>query len=275
MASDGGGHRGLSEVVTSIVDDYENRRPPFGDVAGITMSITDEMDSDRDKALFLTLTAALNRQRDAERLYGTFERLWHDAHWIFEPTAVVERREFEGLADLFEREGVRFGERDAEVWYEICRTLYQDYGSDPVAILSRNGYRRERIADHVRERSGDTRFFEHGKKFPVLRGDHVLPFWLQRINNQIHPLGVGNKSSMPVDRHVVRLTNELLGTAHTESAQDKEAVREFWRSVCEPVRVTPVELNGALWYIHRDWEKWGKRYLRRRLGELPIETDGV
>ncbi|QLD86746.1 hypothetical protein HWV23_13750 [Natronomonas halophila] len=255
----------LGKAMIGIVEDYEQWRAPFKEHGGITMPITQEMETDRNKSLFLTLTTALNRQRDAEMLYSKFERLWYDEHRIFEPDFLVGEDRYDELERLFVKEGVRFGKKDAQAWYEVARTLFRDHESNPMYLFRSFEFDRERIAQHVINASGDTRFYSYS--YPVLRGDKVRPMWLRLINNQVHPLGKMGGADISVDSHIISFTNRLLKTEYTRAGEDKEEIRRFWRDVCEGHPITPVDIDGPIWYIDRGWEDWGKRYFERKIQE--------
>lgn len=252
----------LGKAMVAIAEDYEEWRAPFKEHGGITMCITRKMETDRDKALFLTLTTALNRQRDAEMLYSNFEQLWHDEHWIFELDDLVSEDRYDELEDLFVKEGLRFGKEDAQVWYEIARTLVREHDSNPMNLFRSFDFDRERIAQHVINATGDGRFYSYN--FPVLRGDNTRPTWLRLINNQVHPLGEMGGADISANSHIISFTNRLLDTEYTRAAEDKERVREFWRDVCEGYPISPSDVDGPIWYIDRDWEDWGKRYFERK-----------
>lgn len=265
----------LGRVATRIVDDYDNRRPPFGSDTGLLTPIVTKIDEEREKALFLTLSTALNRQRDAEQLYSKCERLYYDEHWIFEPETLIESRDFQELVELFEGEGMRFGKGDAEVWYEIARTLYRDHDSDPVNLLEVHDYDMERVEEYVYSAKGETLFFKHGRKFPALRGDKIRPFWLRLMSGFVHPLGSQGSSDISVDTHIQNITNELLGTDYSLEERDKEEIRQFWSTVCASHPLNPVDIDGPLWFIDRKWDDWGRRYLREQLSEDGLAiTDG-
>lgn len=265
---------GLGRAMTEIAADYDQWRPPFSEQGGITDPVVRDIHGKRNKALFLTLSTALNRQRDAKALYTKFARLWGEEHWIFEPAEVVEERPFEELADLFEDEGVRFGRTDAEVWYEISRTLYHDYNSNPMTLFRQFDFDFERISSHVRDASGETRFHDHGKKFPVLRGEKIRPMWLRLIDGYVHPLGSQEGAEVSVDTHIIQITNRLFDREYTNDPQDKAEIRGIWREVCQNQPIDPVDIDGPLWYINRGWSGWGREYLTRKLeGELPVEIE--
>lgn len=265
----------LGTALADVVDDYEEWRPPFSDNAGITTPITDRFDTDREAALFLTLTTALNRQRDAERLYSRFERLWYEEPWIFDPETLVGEDRFEDLRALFEAEGVRFHRKDAEAWYEVSRTLYYYYDGDPMTLFRAHDYEMPAIAEQVVEASGDTRFY--GDNFPILRGEKIRPMWLRLVDNQVHSLsGIGG-SDIPVDTHVASFTGRLLGVDLTTAEADKQRARRFWRRVCENRAVRPIDVDGPIWYLDRDWDEWGRRYFEGALHDagLDLAPDGL
>jgi len=256
----------LGEAMTEIAEDYDQWRPPFSDQGGITGPIVRNIDGKRNKALFLTLTTALNRQRDAKSLYTKFGRLWDEEHWIFEPETLIEERSFEELSALFEEEGVRFGKSDAEVWYEISRTLYEDYDSDPMVLFEQCDLDMERIGTHVRNASGDTEFYDHGRKFPVLRGEKIRPLWLRLIDGYVHSLSSPESAEISVDTHIIQITNRLFDNEYTNDLSDKAEIRELWRAICEEQPVDPIDIDGALWYINRGWDDWGREYLSEKIG---------
>lgn len=265
----------LGEAATRIVEDFENDRGPFAE-PGITVRITDQIDGQRETALYLTFTTALNRQRDAERLYEKFERLWYDEHWIFEPDSLIEEHDYQESADLFVREGTRFGEQDAQVWYEIARTLYEEFDSDPMNLFAFCDNDMQQLEEYVRTASGDTRFFDHGKRFPALRGAKIRPLWLRLISNQVCELKRPGGSEVSVDTHIVQITNKICGTDLSgEPERHKIRIRQFWREVCEPVSIDPIEIDAALWYIDRAWDDWGESYLKQQLHEVGLELGDV
>jgi|GEM_PF-5801382 len=265
----------LGEALVPVVEDYEDDREPFADAKGITTPITDEIDGDRETALFLTLSTALNRQRDAESLYRKCERLWYDEHWIYEPEELVEARNFRELASLFEAENMRYGEDDAEVWYEIARTFHREFDDSPMALFAEHDFDWQRIASYVRSASGDARFFVGGMKFPVLRGEKVRPVWLRLINNQVVDLARAEQGTVPVDTHVIQITESLSGASLSSSEADKHRIRRFWRAVCDGSPVEPVDVDGPLWYMNRGWESWGRDYLCDHLYDVGLELGEV
>lgn len=259
----------LNRVFLDIVEDYDEWRQPFSKHGGITMPITNRFETDREKALFLTLTTALNRQRDSERLYSKFGRLWYEEPWIFEPTVLVGESHYEQFVTIFETEGVRFGEKDAQVWYEIARTLYRDYDGNPIRFFEEHDFERSKIEDRVVEAAGDTRFYANS--FPVLRGEKVRPTWLRLINNQVRPLAGLDGSDIPVDRHVIGFTSRLVGTEYTDSQLHKERIRGFWQRLCRERSIRPVDVDGPVWYLQRNWEEWGQKYFQRALDDADLE----
>jgi len=257
----------LGRAMAAVREDYDRWRPPFRDRAGVTTPVTRRLDGDRERALFLTLTTALNRQRDAEQLYAKFGRLWYEEPWLFEPETLVGEERYDDLLALFEAEDVRFGEQDARAWYEISRTLYFYYDGDPMRLFAAHDYERPSVERQVVEAAGDALFFRHN--FPMLRGEKTRPTWLRLIHDQVHPLGGAGGTDVPIGTRVAEFTGRLLGEPLT--TDDEERVRRFWRRVCEDRPVRPVDVDGPAWCLERDWEEWGREYAERRLREAGLE----
>jgi hypothetical protein len=259
------------EGLTEVAADYDRWKGPFKKQGGVAGPIVADIEGKRNTALFLTLTTALNRQRDAEALYTKFGRLWEEEPWIFQPDSVIEQHSFQDLANLFEEEGVRFGETDAKVWYDISRTLYEDYNSNPMVLFEQFEYDIDRIGTHVKKASGKTRFHDHGKRFPVLRGEKIRPLWLRLISRYVHPLTNQEVAEISVDTHIIQITNKLFDTEYTTDPGDKETIRKLWRDICEGHPIDPIDIDGPLWFIDRSWDEWGKEYLLGKLSDQLTE----
>lgn len=264
----------LGKVAVSIVADFEQGRSPFGGGPEAATRAVDGIDDVREVALFFTLAATLTRGRDPVLVWPKARRLREEEPWLFEPTTLVTERDYDDLRSVFEREDVGFGRRDAKAWYEIADTLHREYDADPTNLLEAFGYDLHRLDEYVTDAAGETRFFDHGRKFPVLRGETIRPLWLRLMGTHVHPLGRATDGADPalaVDAHLLRLTNGLLGRAYEDSDIDRERVRRVWARACAPYPVEPVEIDGPLWYVDRHWDEWGRAYLQSKLYAAGLE----
>jgi hypothetical protein len=231
--------------------------------------------SETDVRLFLTFTAAMDRARDADRLWFASERLFFSNRWVFDPAEVVHRPLVD-LSDALRSRGVsqRHG-ADAAAWKTIAEAL---------AIVDRAPV----VHDAVFGGTGDavrlldalqTRTMGGSDLFPFLRGPKIGPMWVRML---AYPGGasISKLETLPVAVDVqVRKVTEYLGVAPTEGLDLEEArplIQALWaEDVREHGAVGPAAIDGtagaldpALWF----WGKWGCTRCERAATKLPIST---
>jgi hypothetical protein len=223
--------------------------------------------------LVLTFTAAMDRARDADRLWFRSADLYEKTPWPFDPSAVASRN-LTDLTDVLRTFGVsqRHG-ADAAAWRTIAETVSQRGAAPEVhdAVFEGRGDARELLAGlQARTNAGSDRF-------PFLRGPKIGPMWVRML---AHPGGaaVTSLEILPVAVDVqVRKVTEYLGVTATEGL-DLEAARPViqraWESdVHKNGAVGPAGLDGtaaaldpALWF----YGKWGCTFCERAGRKLPI-----
>jgi hypothetical protein len=223
--------------------------------------------------LVLTFTAAMDRARDADRLWFRSAELYETTPWPFDPGAVVSRN-LTDLTDVLRTFGVsqRHG-ADAAAWRTIAETLSQRGAAPEVydAVFEGRGDAQELLA------TLQTRTTAGSDRFPFLRGPKIGPMWVRML---AHPGGAAITSLevLPVAVDVqVRKVTEYLGVTATEGL-DLEAARPLiqgaWDAdVHENGAVGPPGLDGtaaaldpALWF----YGKWGCSYCERAGRKMPI-----
>ena len=222
---------------------------------------------------FLTFCAAMDRARDADRLWAAGVRLYADRPWVFDPAAVVQHPLRE-LTDALRQHGV--SQRhviDAFGWRVLAETL-----ADPSlapgahsAVFEGRGDAAVLLAELARTSNDGTPLF------PLLGGPKVGPLWVRLL---AYPGGaeISSLDVVPVAVDVqVRKVTEYLGVADTEG-RDLEDVRTLiqatWaKDVAEHgadgpagLRDTPGALDPALWF----YAKWGCTFCERAARRLPI-----
>lgn len=215
--------------------------------------------SDTGIRLLLTFTAAMDRARDADRLWFSAGRLYQAAPWVFDPQAVATAR-LGALADELRRHGVtqRHG-GDAAAWRLIAEALLD--GAEPAigsAVYDGVGDARE-LLDALDSTTS------HGRaRFPFLRGPKVGPMWVRML---AHPGGatITNIEVVPVavDVQVRRVTEnlQLTATRGLDLDEARPVIQAAWgRDVARhgapgPAGIadTAAALGPALWF----WGKWG------------------
>lgn len=126
--------------------------------------------SEGEVRLFLTLVTAVDRARDANRLWRAATDLYRSSPDLFEPTQVARMR----LSDLQEvLSSTKVSQRhspDSDAWKRIAVSLADEEGPTRRVIEEGRGDARELLADVRSKRNGKARF-------PLLRGPKIAPLW--------------------------------------------------------------------------------------------------
>jgi hypothetical protein len=222
----------------------------------------------REIRLFLTFTAAMDRARDADRLWRNAAALFGSDPWIFDPEQVARRTTSE-LRAVLSAFGVsqRHGP-DSAAWLRIAVSLLHEQSPLPVrrAVLDGEGDVRE-LVPAVRQ----------AHWFPFLRGPKVSVMWVRML---AAPGGAAIRGleQLPVAVDVqVRKVSEYLGVTRTRGADWPTArvvIQEAWKNAAlsavgpEPLDKTAAALDPALWFFG----KWGCTFCERATRKLPISS---
>jgi hypothetical protein len=274
---------GLSNVITSAFCSGEldlSERPGAPAVGWHSMpeclaveAIRANGADDSTCRIFITLVAALDRARDADRLWEAATRTYREHRWVFAPEQVSQRSQLE-LADALRLRGVSQRHSvDAAVWRIICEGLQRPdlAGSVREAVYEGTG-------DVVSLRRGLEATTTGGSPlFPMLSGPKVGRMWIRMLavpgNARIECL---SELEVAVDVQVQKVS-EYLGLTDT-FGQPVEQVRDIIQNAWNQEIAThgadgPPELRGtgaaldpAVWFFG----KWGCTFCERRGTKLPI-----
>ena len=224
-----------------------------------------------DVRYFLTLTTALDRARDANRLWSCATELFLSEPWAFDPAAVLENKA--ALPSLLAQSGVsqRHGP-DSEAWLTIAETL-----SDPTRLPT--------VWRAINEGEGDAAELlkermaaSHGRPLlPMIRGPKIGPLWVRML---AHPGGatLSSLATLPVAVDVqVRRATESLGLTATvgmDLEQARPTIQQAWtKNVAQHGAAGPGLLAGtcaaldpALWFFG----KYGCNYCESVAAKTPI-----
>lgn len=229
--------------------------------------------ADADVRRFLTFVAAMDRAREADRLWFAAERLWERDPWVFEPVSVAAATLTE-LADALRRDGVsqRHGP-DTFAWRTIAESLCDEATPPTVreAIYGGTGT----VARLLDALSASTAAGSY--RFPFLRGPKVGPMLIRML---VLPgsASITGLEELPVAVDVqVRKVTEYLGftaTSGLDLEQARPVIQRGWSAdVAAHGATGPAELDGtcaaldpALWF----WGKWGCTRCEQAGRPLPI-----
>lgn len=219
---------------------------------------------------FLTLVAAVDRARDADRLWDAGAALYKEEPWVYAP-AEVRARSLTELADALRRFGVtqRHGV-DTFAWRTISESLEQP---SPVQVVIDAG--RGTTADLLNAVRSAT---EGGSpRYPLLRGEKISTMWI-RLLAYPGEAQISGLDQLPVAVDVqVRKVTEYLGVAETHGLDLDRArphIQRAWHQHVdahgaagpEKIADTCAALDPALWFF----AKWGCTTCERRGRRHPV-----
>jgi len=230
--------------------------------------------SPRQIRFFLTFTAALDRARDADRLWGRAADLFALAPWIFSPSEISARRD--EVPPLLRSAGVsQRHTKDSAGWIRIATSLSDDESS-PVAIALADGHgEASELLTAVQHRAADGR-----PTYPFLGGPKVRVMWVRLL---VFPgaAHISGLAQLPVAVDVqIRRVSERLGLAETAGlpldADVRQAIQDAWASdIAAAGCVGPPELGSsaaaadpAIWFFG----KWGCTMCERSRRKMPIDA---
>ena len=263
-------------------DFYEGRLDLAARGAGTTtgwsmmpeVAVTDRLrrggTSERSIRQFLTFVSAMDRARDAIRLWRAGSELFQRHPEVFDPTTAATMTTV-GLSDLLSLAGVsqRHGP-DSDAWRRIGESLTE--GASPICRVVACG-----VGDAL-ELLADLRSVDSAgrPRFPILKGPKVGPMWIRIMAN---PGGakIERMAKIPVavDTHVRRVTRNL-GVVITarEGAAGKKMIQSAWRDAVivgdiggpSGISGTCAALDPALWFFG----KYGCSHCEANSRRVPI-----
>jgi len=228
---------------------------------------------DVDVRLLVTFTSAMDRARDADRLWTAASKLFLDKPWTFQPEE-VSRRVLTELGDALRTYGVSQRHSiDAVGWRTIAETLAHPARARAVraAIFEGIGDAEELLRSlHVTTESG-------APCFPLLRGPKIGLMWVRMLAVPGGARITGLETLFVAVDVQVRKVTEYLGVTATHG-QDLERARrliqETWAADVQrygaegppTIANTAAALDPALWFF----AKWGCTFCERAGRRVPI-----
>jgi hypothetical protein len=270
----------IDPLVRRIMEDYEDSQAFFSEYRLPEYAVLNELEIEgRERALFLTLTCVTNHIHDGtgeskktdgqDGLWRVCGNLWRQHQWIFLPEKIVGSSRKEELVDIFTKLEI-MDDRDPDWWFQNARTIYNKWDSDPRRVL-RNP---RATSGKIENPSYDAPSIEQvikQNKFPALGGKKILPLWLRMMHEEVHQLERIEEINIPVDFHIVNITNRLRSDTDEFSRydeDDKETIRDYWYIICQKNNLVPIQLDKPLWLLNKYWNQGGRVYVAKTLGEI-------
>ncbi len=160
---------------------------------------------------FITLTVAIDYQRDTPALWVSSRRTFEDeeTRYLFYPSEVFKAPVSKIVSDMQKHDLARKADKDAYIWRTVASSFLKKYDGNPVNLFKQCNWYATVVLDSVR----NARHFYRNKEypdFPYLRGDKIGPLWLKMLRDNVGLSFVNmNRIPIPVDVHVARSTLAL------------------------------------------------------------------
>lgn len=187
-----------------------------------------------DHVLFITLTVAIDYQRDAPSLWESSRNTFEDekTKYLFNPELICKTPLDKIVDDMRKHNLSKKPQKDAVIWKRIGITFYEKWNADPLNFLKDCNWDSLKILERLKS---DSSYINNinSLDYPYLRGNKIGPLWLRMLRDNIGIQHLKNMEEVPipVDVHIARAT---LNTG----------------VVCEHAKI---ELNELFGYIRKAW----------------------
>jgi hypothetical protein len=214
-----------------------------------------------EHALFITLTVAIDYQREAVALWDAARRTFADpaTRYLFEPKALHETPRSKAQVDLQRYKLSKKPVQDCHIWRTVGITFFKKWEGDPRKFLADCQW----DAPTILERLQSGRHVQNGREvldYPYLRGNKIGPLWVRMLRDNVG-LEIKNWEAVPiaVDVHVARATFSLglvRGGYDGVAEEIYQEIRRVWREGVRGLRVAAREMvaldvDGAMWRLSK------------------------
>jgi len=224
-------------------------------------------DGESAKATFVTLALVpyhmrwevgeMKKTTGRTGLWQVALNLWRQHHWAFDIPGLIDGERENRLRKLFSRLEI-MDDYDAEWWWVTANTLYREFDSDPLEIITQSD------GDAV-EAAGLVRAHD----FPGLADETTTPLWLRIIHEKFEALDRTAGLALPLDPTLIDVFNKLGGTQFDSiDRDDRRTVRYYWRIIARKHGIQPISVDAALRVLGVYWGQGGRAYASDVIEEL-------
>lgn len=229
--------------------------------------------------MFITLTVAIDYQRDAVTLWESSRKTFEDPQtaYLFDPKLLHETKPSVIRKDMQKYGLSKKQYKDAEIWRTVGVTFYKKWQGHPINFLSDCGFEASKILLRLRT---DTHLY-NGKPrqdYPYLRGNKISPLWLRMLRDNVGITNIKNldKVPIPVDIHIARATlaTGIVRGYYSGSLEGIfEEIRKAWfdsvkGSALHERAMIALDVDEPLWHL----SKYGCTYRDKSSGNCPKFT---
>jgi hypothetical protein len=226
---------------------------------------------------FITLTVAIDYQRDANALWESSRRTFIDnqTRYLYNPEALHKTAMEKIISDMQKYNLSKKPRRDANIWRSVGVSFYKKWNSDPRNFLADCGWNSLKILDRLKSDHYEYNF-RSLPDYPNLRGPKIGPLWLRMLRDNV---GIDNLKNLecvpiPVDIHIARASlaiGVVRGKATTQMSSIFDEIRKAWFESVKNLRIKnrqmiALDIDEPLWHL----SKYGCTKRNRETGDCPL-----
>jgi len=211
---------------------------------------------------FITLTVAIDYQRDANVLWEVSRQTWEDSEtqYLFDPEALHQTHHIKVTKDLQKYKLSKKQKKDSNIWRTVGITFLKKWNGDPTNFLENCGWDSMEILSRLKS---DTHI-NYGKPvpdYPYLRGDKIGPLWLRMLRDNVGITKLKNLEHVPipVDIHIARATlatGVVRGQFNGNLADVFAHIRSAWFEGVKGLKVKnrnmmALDVDEPLWHLSK------------------------
>ena len=215
-----------------------------------------------DHIIFLTLTVAIDYQRDAHALWDAARQTWEDpeTRFLFDLTAVSEAPAEVVLPAMKKHRLSKKHTNDAKIWQTVAGSFARKWDGDPRHFLADCGWDAPTVLQRLKEdrHRSEVRV---AKDFPFLGGNKIGPLWLRMLRDNACVTTLRNLDlvPIPVDVHIAR-ASLCLGIVNGSYSGAMEPlfrqIRTAWAKSVEGLEVEgrpmiALDVDEPLWHLSK------------------------
>lgn len=201
--------------------------------------------------MWLTLTVAIDYQRDAASLWNSAKLTWENesTRWVFLPNESRNRTYQDLVIALARYRLSQKHNKDAQIWWTVSTSFFKLFEGDPRKLLELYKYDAEEVYNQMHSK--------HKKDFPYLSGDKILLLWIRMLKDEAN-IDLANLENVriPIDIHTARATLTtgcLVGDFDGHFQDLVTEAQHAWEESCKKTdsKYYPLQLDEPLWNLSR------------------------
>lgn len=226
--------------------------------------------------MFITLTVAIDYQRDAIGLWENSRKTFEDPEtsYLFDPKSLHETQPSVIRKDLQKYGLSKKKYKDAEIWRTVGVSFFKKWQGNPINFLSDCGFEAPEILLRLRS---DMHLYNSKARqdYPYLRGNKIAPLWLRMLWDNVGIANIKNldKVPIPVDIHIARATlaTGIVRGRYSGSLEGIfQEIRKAWFNSVKGTAIhgrnmIALDVDEPLWHL----SKFGCTYRDKSSGDCP------